>query len=74
MDKYERMILAIIIIAISSAALYLLLLISGYIETKFPFGILIPSWLIIFIPIINQKRLEAKKEQKGIRKERWRSC
>ena len=63
MDKYERMIFAIIAIVVLSTVLYLLLLFTGVIESKFPFGVLIPSWLVILIPIINQKKLEEKNKR-----------
>jgi hypothetical protein len=62
MDKYERMIIAVIAIVLLATLVYLVSLFTGVIESKFPFGILIPSWFVILIPIINQKRLEEKKK------------
>ncbi|TFG11839.1 MAG: hypothetical protein EU531_11145 [Promethearchaeota archaeon] len=62
MDKYERMIFAVVVIIVLSTGFYLVLLFTGFIESKFPFLALIPSWFIILIPIINQKRLEEKKK------------
>ncbi|TFG04007.1 MAG: hypothetical protein EU542_00415 [Promethearchaeota archaeon] len=66
MDKYERMIIAVIVIIVLSVVLYFVLLFTGFIKSKFPFSGLIPSWFVIFIPIINQKRLE--KEKKSLSK------
>lgn len=62
MDKYERMMIAVICIVLLAAVLYLSLLFTGVIESKFPFGVLIPSWLVTLIPIINQKKLAEKKK------------
>jgi hypothetical protein len=71
MDKYKRLMIALTMIIIISIALYFILLFTGSIEAKFPFGALIPSWLVIFIPIINEKRLKEKKKleesQKSLR-------
>lgn len=62
MDKYDKMIFAIVVIVALSVALYMIFLFTGVLESKFPFGVLIPSWFVILIPIINQKRLEEKKK------------
>jgi hypothetical protein len=69
MDKYKRLMIALTVIIVISIVLYFILLFTGSIETKFPFGVLIPSWFVIFIPIINEKRL---KEQKNIEKSQKR--
>jgi hypothetical protein len=62
MDKYERMIIAVIVIIVLSEVLYFVLLFTGFIKSRFPFSALIPSWFVIMIPIINQKRLEKEKK------------
>ncbi|MFX1571792.1 MAG: hypothetical protein ACFFB0_03510 [Promethearchaeota archaeon] len=63
MDKYEKLIGAIILIAVISSVTYFIAIIVGIITTDFPFFIFIPSWGIICIPIITQKRLEEKRKQ-----------
>ena len=65
MDKYDKMIIAVIVMIVLSVGLYLVLLFTGVIQSKFPFGALIPSWFVIFIPIINQKRIEDKNKLKN---------
>ncbi|TFG09902.1 MAG: hypothetical protein EU535_08675 [Promethearchaeota archaeon] len=65
MNKYERMIFAVVVIIALSTGFYLVLLFTGFIESKFPFGVLIPSCFIILIPIINQKRLEEERNLKN---------
>jgi len=65
MDKYDKMIIAVIVMIVLSIGLYIVLLFTGVIESKFPFGFLIPSWFVIFIPIINQKRIEDKNKLKN---------
>ncbi len=63
MDKYERMIIAVIAIVIIAVVVYLVSLFTGIIESKFPFGVLIPGWLVTLIPIINEKKLAEKNKQ-----------
>ena len=63
MDKYERLTLAFILIAVLSSVIYFIATITGIIDTDFPFVIFIPSWFVICIPIIAQKRLEEKRRQ-----------
>lgn len=67
MDKYERLILAIIVIAILSSVIYLIAIIAGIIDSDFPFVIFIPSWAVICIPIITQKRLEEKMQKEELK-------
>ena len=62
MDKCERMMIALTVIIIIPIVLCFVLLFTGSIEAKFPFGVLIPSWFVIFIPIIDEKRLKEKKK------------
>jgi hypothetical protein len=62
MDKYERMMIAVIAIVLLAAVVYLVSLFTGVVESKFPFGVLIPGWLVTLIPIINQKKLAEKKK------------
>ncbi len=69
MDKYERLILAIIIIAVLSSVIYLIAIIAGIIDPDFPFVIFIPSWAVICIPIISQKRLDEKMRQKELKRQ-----
>ena len=69
MDKYDKMIIAIIVIIGLSVGLYLALLFTGFIESKFPFGALIPGWFAIFIPIINEKKIEEKRKLKNLNQE-----
>ena len=66
MDKYDKMIIAVIVIIVLSVGLYLVLLFTGVIESKFPFGALIPGWFVIFIPIIKEKRIEEKRKLKNL--------
>ena len=67
MDKYERLILAISIIAALLIVIYFVALITGNVKTKFPFVTFIPSWLVIWIPIISQKRLKEKTKQEDLK-------
>ncbi|MEJ2295843.1 MAG: hypothetical protein P8Y23_13895 [Candidatus Lokiarchaeota archaeon] len=62
MDKYERMMIAVIAIVLLASLVYLVPLFTGVIESKFPFGVLIPGWLVTLIPIIKQKRLAEKEK------------
>jgi hypothetical protein len=62
MDKYERLIFAVSIIAALSIVIYFVALITGNVNTKFPFVTFIPSWFVIWIPIISQKRLIEKRK------------
>ena len=40
---------------------------SGSDDSSFPFFIFFPSWVAIFVPIIAQKRQEAKKREEEYR-------
>lgn len=69
MEKYERLTLAIILIAVLSSVIYIIAIIAGIIDTEFPFVIFIPSWVAIWIPIIAHKRLEEKRRQEDLKKQ-----
>ncbi len=66
MDKYQRAILAIVIIIIVSSVAYLMFIILGDVDTYFPFFIFFPGSVVIWIPIIARKREEElmKREEK----------
>ena len=63
MDKYQKAILAIVIITVVSSISHVLFMIFGEVETDFPFIIFFPGFLVIWIPIIAQKRAEVLKKQ-----------
>jgi hypothetical protein len=63
MDKYEKAIIAIVIIVVVSTSIYAILLVFGNIGADFPFIIFFPGNAAIWIPIISRKRLEAQNKQ-----------
>jgi hypothetical protein len=66
MNKYDKMIIAIIMILVLLIGLYLVFLFTGFIESNFPFGALIPGWFAVLFPIINKKRDEEKEKLKKL--------
>ncbi|MFX1390085.1 MAG: hypothetical protein ACFE9Z_08495 [Promethearchaeota archaeon] len=62
MDKYKRLMLALILIAVISSGIYFIAIIGGVINSEFPYGIFLPSWAIILIPIITRSRSEEKRK------------
>ena len=63
MDIYERLKSALILIASLSSIIYFIAIIMGLIAPEFPYGIFLPGYAIILIPIIAHRKLE-KKENK----------
>jgi amino acid permease len=70
MDKYQKMITGFLIVAGVVALIFVFVVFNGSggsesssDDSGFPFFIFFPSWIAIFIPIISQKRQEAKKEE-----------
>jgi hypothetical protein len=68
MDKYGKLMIGVIALIILSVITYFVLLVMGVIESKFPYGVLIPSWLVVLIPIINQKRIEEENKLRNLSK------
>ncbi|MHA2398566.1 MAG: hypothetical protein ACXADU_06720 [Promethearchaeota archaeon] len=58
MDKYEKSILAIVLMVVGSSIVYAVLIIFGFFDASFPFFIFFPGSVVIFIPIIARKRQE----------------
>jgi isocitrate dehydrogenase kinase/phosphatase len=58
MDKYQEATLVIGSIIVISSITYAMLIIFGIIESYFPFYMIIPGFMVIWIPIIARKRLE----------------
>ncbi|MHA2051760.1 MAG: hypothetical protein ACW986_19275 [Promethearchaeota archaeon] len=58
MDKYEKSILALVLMVVGSSIVYLVVTIFGNFDTSFPFFSIFPGSVIIFIPIIAQRRRE----------------
>ena len=76
MDKYQKIAIGILIagVSISIALIYVFFVFYGSgsggsssDDSGFPFFIFFPSWIAIFIPIIAQKRQEAKKKEEELR-------
>lgn len=70
MDKYQKILVGILIGAVSIALIYIFVAFRGLgtggpgsDKVSFPFYIFFPSWVAIFIPIIARQREEAKKEE-----------
>jgi hypothetical protein len=66
MDKYQKAILAIVIIIIVSSVANLMFIIINNVDTYFPFIIFFPGALVIWIPIIAHKREEELQNQEEI--------
>ena len=74
MDKYQKMITGFLIVAGVIALICVFVVFNGSRgseyssdDSGFPFFIFFPSWIAIFIPIIAQKRQEAKKKEEELR-------
>ncbi|MFW9948843.1 MAG: hypothetical protein ACFFKA_01800 [Candidatus Thorarchaeota archaeon] len=72
MDKYQKMLMGILIGAVSIALISVFIGLSGFgtggtgsDESGFPFYIFLPGWLAIFIPLIARQRKEAKEENRS---------
>ena len=71
LDKYQRMIVGILIVVVSLGLIYVFI-VSGSTsgtssdDSEFPFFIIFSSWPAIWIPIIARKRQEAKLKQKEL--------
>jgi hypothetical protein len=69
MDKYQKMLMGILIGAVSIVLISVFVVLSGFgtggtgsDESSFPFYIFLPGWLAIFIPLIVRQRQESKEE------------
>jgi hypothetical protein len=69
MDRYQKGILAIVIIMVISGISYVVLIILGLVDTYFPFFIIFPGSLVIWIPIIVRKRLNELNKKEQLRKD-----
>ena len=73
MDKYQKAIVAIVLVIAILSISYAILIISeilGPFNSGFPFYILMPSWLpAIWIPIIEKKRQEQLKQQNQLKEQ-----
>ncbi|MHA2391725.1 MAG: hypothetical protein ACXAEX_07130 [Promethearchaeota archaeon] len=69
MDRYQKGILAIVIIMVISGISYAVLIILGLVDTYFPFFIFFPGSLVIWIPIIVRKRLNELNKKEQLRKD-----
>jgi len=73
MDKYQKAILAIVLVIVILSISYAILIIIeilGPFDSGFPFYILMPSWLpAIWIPIIEKKRQEQLKSQNQLKEQ-----
>jgi len=74
MDKYQKMIIGGLIVAVSIIFIYVIVVFSGIISNRpdsddsvFPFFIFFPSWVAIFVPIIARQRQEEKKKEEELR-------
>jgi hypothetical protein len=74
MEKYQKIALGIVIAGVSIILIYAFFAFnrsggsgSSSDDSGFPFFIFFPSWIAIFIPIIAQKRQEAKKKEEELR-------
>ncbi|NVM17878.1 MAG: hypothetical protein HWN80_09185 [Candidatus Lokiarchaeota archaeon] len=74
MDKYQKMIIGILIGAVSIALIYVFVAFNGSgaggygsDDTGFPFYIFFPSWVVIFVPIIARQRQEEKSKEEELR-------
>ena len=74
MDKYQKLIVGFLIAGIAAVLIYVFVVFSGSgsggsssDDSGFPFFIFFPSWIAIFIPIMAQKRQEAKKKEEELR-------
>ncbi|MFX1325151.1 MAG: hypothetical protein ACFE8N_09345 [Promethearchaeota archaeon] len=67
MDKYLKTIMAIVTIIIISNISYAILLIIGFVNTYFPFYIIFPGSIVIWIPIIARKRQQELKKREQVR-------
>ena len=73
MDKYQKMLLGILIGIISIAVIYLFVILIGSgtrrsssDDASFPFFIFFPSWVAIFIPLIVRQRQEDKTKEEEL--------
>lgn len=73
MDKYQKTIIAIVLVIAILSISYAILIISeilGSFNLGIPFFILMPSWLpAIWIPIIEKKRQEQLKQQNQLKEQ-----
>lgn len=74
MDKYLKLILGFLIVGVVAVLIYAFIVFYGSgssgsssDDSGFPFFILFPGWIAIFIPIIAQKRQEAKRKEEELR-------
>jgi len=67
MDKYEKSILAIVLMVGGSSFIYAVLTIFGVFDVSFPFFIFFPGSVVIFIPIIVRKRQEELEKENSLK-------
>ncbi len=67
MDKYEKSILAIVLMVVGSSIVYVALIIFGVFDASFPFFIFFPGSVAIFIPIIARKRQEELEKNNSLK-------
>jgi len=58
MDKYQKATITIGSIIVIVSITYAILIIFGIVNSFFPYFIIFPGFLVIWIPIIARKRLE----------------
>lgn len=67
MDKYQKTICAIVIIAIVSSISYITFIILGTVDNSFPFFAIFPGSLVIWIPIIARQRQDELEKKHQMR-------
>ena len=78
MDKYQKMVMGFLIAVVATALIFIFVAINEPIgegsssdDSGFPFFIIYSSWpaifVAIFVPIIAQKRQEAKRKEEELR-------
>ena len=78
MDKYQKMVMGFLIAVVATALIFIFFAINEPIgggsssdDSGFPFFIIYSSWpaifVAIFVPIIVQKRQEAKRKEEELR-------
>ena len=74
MDKYQKLIVGLVIAVVLAALIYVFVVFNefgnmspGSDNTRFPYFIFFPIGVAIFIPIIVQKRQEAKMKEEELK-------
>ncbi len=73
LDKYQKMIIGMVIVAVSITLIYVFVLFGGFRsnnsssdDSGVPFFIIFSSWPAIWVPIIALKRQEAKVKEEEL--------